>query len=89
MFSDRPILMFSDRPNLMFSDRPIRMFSDRLIPMFSDRPIPFCSVIGADILDKTSQNAFTFGRLKEEPSWYQLEESQQQHFEEVRQGTLL
>jgi hypothetical protein len=44
-------------------------------------------VIGADILDKTSQNAFTFGRLKEEPSWYQLEESQQQHFEEVRLGS--
>ncbi len=46
-------------------------------------------MIGADILDKTSQNAFTFGRLKEEPSWYQLEDSQQQHFEEVRLGTLL
>jgi hypothetical protein len=41
-------------------------------------------VMGADILDKTNQNAFSFGRLREEPSWYQLEENQRQHFEEVQ-----
>jgi hypothetical protein len=42
-----------------------------------------CLVMGADILDKTNQNAFSFGRLREEATWYQLEENQRQHFEEV------
>jgi hypothetical protein len=44
-------------------------------------------VVGADILDKTNQNAFSFGRLREEPSWYELEENQRQHFEEVQYRT--
>jgi hypothetical protein len=41
-------------------------------------------VIGADILDKTSTNAFTFGRLREEPTWWELEEAQRIHFDEVQ-----
>ena len=40
-------------------------------------------VIGADILDKTNQNAFSFGRLREEPTWFQLEDHQLTHFREV------
>ena len=42
------------------------------------------SVIGADILDKTNQNAFTFGRLREEPTWWELDAQQRTHFEEVQ-----
>ena len=41
------------------------------------------AVIGADILDKTNTNAFTFGRLKEEQTWWQLEEAQRVYFDEV------
>ena len=40
-------------------------------------------MIGADILDKTNTNAFTFGRLKEEQTWWQLEEAQRVYFDEV------
>lgn len=43
-----------------------------------------CDLIGADILDKTSTNAFTFGRLREEPTWWELEEAQRIHFDEVQ-----
>lgn len=43
-----------------------------------------CDLIGADILDKTSQNAFTFGRLREEPTWWELEDAQRTHFDEVQ-----
>ena len=41
-------------------------------------------MIGADILDKTGQNAFSFGRLREEPTWWQLDTNQRIHFDEVR-----
>lgn len=41
------------------------------------------AVIGADILDKTGQNAFSFGRLREEPTWWQLDTNQRIHFDEV------
>ena len=41
------------------------------------------SVIGADILDKTNTNAFTFGRLKEEQTWWHLEPDQRVYFDEV------
>ena len=34
------------------------------------------TVIGADILDKTGQNAYSFGRLKEEPTWWELDSNQ-------------
>jgi len=43
-----------------------------------------CDLIGADILDKTSQNAYSFGRLREEPTWWELEEAQRIHFDEVQ-----
>eukprot|EP00092_Neocalanus_flemingeri_P004127 GFUD01004440.1.p1 GENE.GFUD01004440.1~~GFUD01004440.1.p1 ORF type:complete len:393 (+),score=99.68 GFUD01004440.1:92-1270(+) len=43
-----------------------------------------CDLIGADILDKTNQNAFTFGRLKEEPTWWELDADQRIHFDEVQ-----
>ena len=42
------------------------------------------SVIGADILDKTNQNAFSFGRLREDNAWYELEDHQAIYFEEVK-----
>ena len=41
-------------------------------------------MIGADILDKTGQNAFSFGRLREEPTWWELDSNQRIHFDEVR-----
>jgi len=43
-----------------------------------------CDLIGADILDKTNQNAFTFGRLREEPTWWELDAAQRIHFDEVQ-----
>jgi len=43
-----------------------------------------CDLIGADILDKTNQNAFTFGRLREEPTWWELDAAQRTHFDEVQ-----
>lgn len=42
------------------------------------------TVIGADILDKTGQNAFSFGRLREEPAWWELDTNQRKHFDEVQ-----
>ncbi len=41
-------------------------------------------VIGADILDSTNQNAFTFGRLKEQKTWFELDTIQRSHFEAVQ-----
>ena len=41
-------------------------------------------MIGADILDKTGQNAFSFGRLREEPTWWELDTNQRIHFDEVQ-----
>ena len=41
-------------------------------------------VVGADILDKTGQNAFSFGRLREEPTWWELDSNQRIHFDEVQ-----
>jgi len=43
-----------------------------------------CDLIGADILDKTNTNAFSFGRLREEPTWWDLDQAQRIHFEEVQ-----
>jgi len=43
-----------------------------------------CDLIGADILDKTNTNAYTFGRLKEEQTWWQLEPAQRVYFDEVQ-----
>ena len=40
--------------------------------------------IGADILDSTNQNTFTFGRLKEENSWFELDHIQRKHFDSVQ-----
>ena len=46
--------------------------------------IPFFTGIGADILDSTNQNTFTFGRLKEENSWFELDHIQRKHFDSVQ-----
>ena len=48
-----------------------------------DDVLALSPVIGADILDKTNTNAYTFGRLREEPTWWELEEAQRIHFDEV------
>lgn len=37
--------------------------------------------IGADILDSTNQNTFSFGQLEEEDVWWKLDPNQQQHFD--------
>ncbi len=41
-------------------------------------------MIGADILDSTSQNTFGFGRLKEENTWFELDRLQRKHFDAVQ-----
>ncbi|TRY72158.1 hypothetical protein TCAL_00252 [Tigriopus californicus] len=43
-----------------------------------------CDMIGADILDSTNQNTFSFGRLKEEPTWFELDHLQRNHFEAIQ-----
>ena len=40
--------------------------------------------IGADILDSTYQNTFSFGRLKEEPTWFELDRLQRKHFDSIK-----
>lgn len=44
-----------------------------------------CNSIGADILDSTNQNVFSFGTLQEEDTWFELDENQQLYFEYVKQ----
>ena len=41
-------------------------------------------VIGADILDSTNQNTFSFGRLKEDPTWFELDHLQRKHFDAIQ-----
>jgi len=43
-----------------------------------------CETIGADILDSTYQNTFSFGRLKEEPTWFELDRLQRKHFDSIK-----
>ncbi|XP_035788371.1 endoplasmic reticulum-Golgi intermediate compartment protein 2-like isoform X2 [Anopheles albimanus] len=40
-----------------------------------------CKSIGADILDSTNQNVFSFGVLQEEDTWFELCPSQRVHFD--------
>ncbi|KRT84312.1 hypothetical protein AMK59_1746 [Oryctes borbonicus] len=43
-----------------------------------------CSNVGADILDSTNQNAFKFGSLEEEDTWFELASNQRRQFESER-----
>lgn len=43
-----------------------------------------CDGIGADVLDSTNQNTFSYGRLREDPSWFELDTFQRKHFESVK-----
>ncbi|XP_023021334.2 endoplasmic reticulum-Golgi intermediate compartment protein 2 [Leptinotarsa decemlineata] len=43
-----------------------------------------CHFLGADILDSTNQNAFKFGALEEEDTWFELAQNQHIHFENKR-----
>ena len=43
-------------------------------------------MIGADIMDSTSQNTMGFGRLKEEKTWFELDHIQRKHFDAVKGG---
>lgn len=43
-------------------------------------------MIGADIMDSTSQNTMGFGRLKEERTWFELDHVQRKHFDAVKGG---
>ncbi|KAF2892556.1 hypothetical protein ILUMI_13616 [Ignelater luminosus] len=47
-----------------------------------------CANIGADILDSTNQNAFKFGSLEEEDTWFELAPNQRKHFENKRHFNL-
>lgn len=40
--------------------------------------------VGADILDSTNQNAFKFGSLEVEDTWFELSHNQQIHFDNKR-----
>lgn len=40
-----------------------------------------CKAIGADILDSTNQNTYSFGQLEEEDTWWEMSLEQKQHFE--------
>ncbi|RZC35060.1 COPIIcoated ERV and/or ERGIC N domain containing protein [Asbolus verrucosus] len=40
-----------------------------------------CSNLGADTLDSTHQNAYKFGSLEEEDTWFELAPNQQIHFD--------
>jgi hypothetical protein len=40
-----------------------------------------CKNIGADILDSTNQNTFSFGVIEEEDTWWNLCPEQKQHFD--------
>lgn len=42
------------------------------------------SDLGADILDSTNQNAFKFGALEEEDTWFEMSQNQRIHFENKR-----
>lgn len=43
-----------------------------------------CRAIGADILDSTTQNVFSFGVLEEDDTWWDLCPRQQEHFDYVQ-----
>lgn len=43
-----------------------------------------CRSIGADILDSTNQNVFSFGVLEEEDTWWELCPNQKMYFEYVQ-----
>ncbi|KAJ8969144.1 hypothetical protein NQ317_018591 [Molorchus minor] len=43
-----------------------------------------CRNLDADILDSTNQNAFKFGSLEEEDTWFELSPNQKIHFENKR-----
>ncbi|XP_041969920.1 endoplasmic reticulum-Golgi intermediate compartment protein 2 [Aricia agestis] len=43
-----------------------------------------CSNIGADILDSTSQSVYSFGELREEDTWFELSQEQQDAFDAVK-----
>lgn len=40
-----------------------------------------CKNIGADILDSTNQNTFSFGVIEEEDTWWELAPNQKEHFD--------
>lgn len=40
-----------------------------------------CRFIGADVLDTTGQSVVSFGKLKEEDTWFELSPRQRSHFE--------
>lgn len=42
-----------------------------------------CRSIGADILDSTNQNVFSFGVLQEDDTWWDLCPVQQAHFDHI------
>lgn len=43
-----------------------------------------CGTLGADILDSTNQNAYKFGTLEEEDTWFDLSPNQRKYFDSMR-----
>lgn len=45
-----------------------------------------CGAIGADIIDSTNQNnAYTYGKLEEEPTYFELTPNQREHWNTIRE----
>ena len=43
-----------------------------------------CENVGADVVDSAQQNTLSYGRLKEEPTWFDLDRWQRKHFESIK-----
>nr|KAG5695424.1 hypothetical protein BaRGS_033549 [Batillaria attramentaria] len=44
-----------------------------------------CQHMGADVLDQTGQDVFSYGKLKEEPAYFQLSPRQQEYLDFTQQ----
>lgn len=44
----------------------------------------FSTALGADILDSTNQNAYKFGILEEQDTWFDLSPNQRKYFDSMR-----
>lgn len=72
-------------PKLVFNFTSDVNFTEKLkINMDLTIAMP-CPTIGADILDNTNQNVFSFGVLEEEDTWWELCPSQRMHFTYMQQ----
>lgn len=78
-------VLFYLEPRLIFKFKPDTDLETKLkINIDLTIAMP-CRGIGADILDSTNQNVFSFGVLEEEDTWWELCPNQQMYFEYMQQ----